>query len=66
MECPNCITPWKCNGPHLLKISEIHYKSIDGYYIKNQKWFFIPFEKYFDEKLLIKISDTLNFLNSIS
>lgn len=17
--CPNCVTPWKCNGPHLLK-----------------------------------------------
>ena len=20
--CPNCVTPWKCNGPHIMEVGE--------------------------------------------
>lgn len=64
MDCPNCLTPWKCNGPHLEKMSDIHYLSNDGYYLFQDKWVFIPFEKEFNEDALISVTDTLSFLNS--
>lgn len=66
MDCPNCITPWKCNGPHLLKGSEHHYKSIDGYYVKQPDtgvWLFFPFEKGLDSQELLDIANTLRNLN---
>lgn len=64
MDCPNCQTPWKCNGPHLLKLSEYHYNSVDGYYIKqNEVWKFFPFEKGLDSEELTNISLTLSYLN---
>lgn len=63
MDCPNYLTPWKCNGPHLKKMSEIHYLSNEGYYLFNEKWIFIPFEKQFDENQLLEIAETLKFLN---
>ena len=22
--CPNCVTPWKCNGPHLMEETEAY------------------------------------------
>jgi hypothetical protein len=65
MECPNCITPWKCNSPHLIRASDFHYSSEDGYYLlENQQWAFIPFEKPLTSKLLIDIATTLHFLNT--
>jgi hypothetical protein len=36
MECPNCITPRKCNGPHLEKSWEGLYNSTDGYFMINK------------------------------
>jgi hypothetical protein len=62
MECPNCLTPWKCNGPHLEKLNENLYKTINGYFMFENKWVFVPLEKEFDQKELTDIIDTLNFL----
>ncbi len=60
MECPNCITPWKCNGPHLEQMSDSIYKSIHGYFlIKNDRWIFTPVDKEFDlEDLDLEDLDT--------
>lgn len=64
MECPNCITPWKCNGPHLEPMSDSIYKSIHGYFlIKNERWVFTPLDKEFDVDTLFPIIDTLRNLN---
>ena len=65
MECPNCITPWKCNGPHLELVSNIHYKSEYGYFLNksNNHWVFLPFEKELDSDILLGIMDTLKNLN---
>ncbi len=65
--CPNCVTYWKCNGPHLEKMSEIHYRSCDGYYLFDsplKQWVFVPFEKNFNEENLTSILETLKYLNS--
>ena len=64
-ECPNCITPWKCNGPHLQYVSDIIYKSEHGYFISgnDRVWRFAPFEKEFDTDTLLSIMDTLRNLN---
>jgi len=64
MDCPNCITPWKCNGPHLLPMSDSIYESIYGYFIlKNNRWKFSPVEKELDADDLMIIADTLRNLN---
>lgn len=65
MDCINCITPWKCNGPHLDKISEKLYKTEYGYFLyKNDaRWVFLPYEKEFDTDNLLSIMDTLRNLN---
>jgi len=64
MECPNCQTPWKCNGPHLLPISNSIYKSVDGYFmLRNHRWTFTPLEKEFTDNDLIDIAETLVSLN---
>jgi hypothetical protein len=63
-DCPNCQTPWKCNGPHLLSLNNDIYQSIDGYYIrKNNKWKFTPVEKEFEDGELLDIAETLINLN---
>lgn len=65
--CPNCVTPWKCNGPHLEKKTSGLYSSIDGYYILMHdinEWVFIPYEKNFSSHQLLDISNTLNILNN--
>jgi hypothetical protein len=61
MECPNCITPWKCNGPHLERISDSVYKSEHGYFMRREsgQWIFTPIEKEFDSYTLLGIVDTL-------
>jgi hypothetical protein len=28
--CPNCVTPWKCNGPHIEKVTEPTPQASDG------------------------------------
>lgn len=64
MECPNCITPWKCNGPHLLPLSDSIYESIYGYFMfKNSLWKFMPLDKEFDIDDLTIIRDALRNLN---
>jgi hypothetical protein len=65
MECPNCITPWKCNGPHLEMISNSVYKSEHGYFMLRQsgEWILTPVEKEFDTDTLLGIMDTLKNLN---
>ena len=64
MDCPNCITPWKCNGPHLLPMSDGIYESIYGYFmLKNNRWTFTPLEKEFDTDDLMMVADTLRNLN---
>jgi hypothetical protein len=67
MECPNRITPWKCNGPHIEidKITEKYCKSEYGYFLKkeNGQWVFIPFEKELDADVLLNITDMLITLN---
>lgn len=69
MNCPNCITPWKCNGPHLEKINDSHYKCEYGYFLRNpspfiDEWAFIPLEKSFKASILQEIIDTLNYFNT--
>ena len=27
--CPNCVTPWKCNGPHVLPLEDPHGWEVD-------------------------------------
>ena len=64
MECPNCITPWKCNGPHLEPISDKMYRSIHGYFIfKGHEWVFMPIEAELNTDDLLSITDTLRNLN---
>jgi hypothetical protein len=66
IDCPNCITPWKCNGPHLEKSWEGLYSSSDGYFLFSnslQKYRFIPYEKEYDEDSLLDICNTLKTLN---
>lgn len=68
-DCPNCITPWKCNGPHLEKSWDGLYNSGDGYFLFSQslqKYRFIPYEKEYDEDQLLYISNTLRILNDNS
>lgn len=65
-DCPNCITPWKCNGPHLEKSWEGLYHSSDGYFMMSKitnKYQFIPHEKEYDEDRLLDIANTLRILN---
>ena len=66
MECPNCITPWKCNRPHLELMSDIYYKCEYGYFMmkEDNRWIFLPFEYEFDADLLLGIMDTLRNLNT--
>ena len=65
MDCPNCVTPWKCNGPHLLKSSSGYYSSSDGIFIREfGEWKFIPNEKSFTSQILLDIVNTLNILNN--
>jgi hypothetical protein len=69
IDCPNCITPWKCNGPHLEKSWDGLYNSGDGYFLFSQslqKYHFIPYEKEYDEDQLLDISNTLRILNDNS
>jgi hypothetical protein len=64
MDCPNCLTPWKCNGPHLEKIDNNHYSSSDGYYIReNNIWKFLPADRLFSSDELLNI---LTFLKEIN
>jgi len=64
MDCPNCQTPWKCNGPHLFPMSDSIYESVHGYFIlNNHKWKFIPLEKEFTDDELLDIAETLINLN---
>lgn len=64
MECPNCQTPWKCNGPHLSPISDSIYQSVYGYFmLRNHRWIFTPLEKEFTDDDLIDIAETLVNLN---
>lgn len=67
--CPNCVTPWKCNGPHLDKRWEGLYNSSDGYFMMSKitnKYQFIPHEKEYDEDHLLDIANTLRILNDSS
>jgi hypothetical protein len=64
MECPNCQTPWKCNGPHLLWIDDSIASSGDGYfYLQNNEWAWLPFERHYSKDELFSIVDTLSILN---
>lgn len=62
MDCPNCLTPWKCNGPHLYKKSDIHYSFDYGYFLlENRQWHFLPSEKKLNKEQLNDIIDILNW-----
>lgn len=64
-KCPNCITPWKCNGPHLDRVSDVIYKSEDGYFMTNtlNEWVWLPHDKEYHFDNLLRIMDTLQNLN---
>jgi hypothetical protein len=63
-DCPNCITPWKCNGPHLEKISHIHYKFDYGYFLFcENKWNLIPFEKKLSIEDLMEMLEVFKYLD---
>lgn len=65
MECPNCITPWKCNGPHLDMVNDSIYKSDCGHFMKNNldEWSWLPNDKEYNFDTLLTIMDTLQNLN---
>lgn len=63
MDCPNCLTPWKCNGPHLTKLSNGWYSSYEGFFIKEIEWKFLPNEMSLSTDQLLDIINTLNILN---
>lgn len=66
MDRPNCITPWKCNGPHLFKVHDTLYRSEYGYFLlkkESNEYVFIPHEKEYSTDDLLDISDTLRNLN---
>lgn len=64
MKCPNCQTPWKCNGPHLLWISDNIASSNEGYFlIEEGQYFWLPLEKHYSKDELFSIGDTLTILN---
>ena len=66
LDCPNCLTPWKCNGPHLEKCSNGWYGFIHGFFIKeNKDWVFLPNEKEINYQDLISITETLKILNRL-
>ena len=65
-DCPNCISPWKCNGPHLEKAYENIYRSKDGYYMLSKttnKWVFVAHEGEYTEQNLLDIANTLSILS---
>jgi len=65
MECPNCINKTKCSGPHLIKVSDTVYKSVEGYFMTNNHndWVWLPNDKQYDIDALFSIMDTLRNLN---
>ena len=66
MECPNCVTPCKCNVPHLEKVYENIYRSKDGYYMLSKitdKWVFVPYEGEYTAQNLLDIANTLSILS---
>jgi hypothetical protein len=66
MDCPNCVTPWKCNGPHIFTITDNIRKCDYGYFILHEnssEWIFSPIEQDFDVYALMLVSDTLRNLN---
>jgi VCBS repeat-containing protein len=68
MECPNCITIWKCNEPHLIRVNDSIYKSEYGHFIINDsnEWVWLANEKNYSVKQLSLVIDTLNNLNKLS
>jgi hypothetical protein len=64
--CPNCISPYKCNGPHIYHITNKVYRCDYGYFIfrdETSKWIFTPSERDFDTDMLLSVMDTLRNLN---
>lgn len=68
LDCPNCLTPWKCNGPHLEKVHDHYYKSKQGHYTfeNGVEWLFLPVEREFTKDELLSVYDTLDVLNKKS
>ena len=64
--CPNCVTPWKCNGPHLIKKNEDCYESEFGNFYKifhgKNYWEFKPNGKQLNKDQLESLVDSLNYL----
>lgn len=66
MNCPNCLTPLKCNGPHLEKINENYYSSYLGYFVKKeQNWNFLPLEREYCKEELLDIAETLSRMDKL-
>jgi hypothetical protein len=42
MVCPNCVSPYQCNGPHVFTLSDKVYKCEYGYFILKDEWVFVP------------------------
>ncbi len=50
----------------LEEINENYLKSDCGYYVKNKKenrWLFVPFEKFFTETMVSNVSKNLKLMN---
>jgi hypothetical protein len=62
--CPNCVSPWKCNGPHLAKKDEGWYSCDFGnfYNIFGNHWEFNPNKKPMGEDDLMEAIETLRVL----
>jgi hypothetical protein len=66
MVCPNCVSPYKCNGPHVFALSDKVYKCEYGYFILKDEWVFVPIETEFSSDTLFTITNTLRNLNETS
>jgi hypothetical protein len=57
---------FKMSESQLEKKSETHYLGKEGYYIfksENNRWIFVPFEKEFNDEMLLEVVAKLNLLN---
>lgn len=67
VNCPNCVTPWKCNGPHLVEEDEGGWYSCEfGNFYKifegRNYWEFKPNETALSKENLIEILEIIKYL----
>lgn len=64
MDTHICDSPLESKEINLEKYVVHHYKSSQGYFLKEDNWVFYPFEKALTERNLRCITATLEYLNN--